>query len=274
MHLSLPPAHWDQTARAAALERRDDVIVDLVREYGSSHLDQKVDNFRDVGPFPQSILGYHNEFLAQIRRAFVIGAYYPALTGAVSLGERILNHVVIALSSSFTKSRKYHKARAIAVQGGDDNWAKLIAILQEWNVLLDREAYDNTEYPSVAGQFLKLRELRNRAVHYHGGAIEDDIRGAAIESIELVQSIILRQFGFFTYQPWFMRNTPGAQFIRRQYESDAFVMHYYPPNCLYVGPYYKIEFRNGQGTVIDNYPYEQEDISDDEFAELWLSARK
>lgn len=274
MHLREPLAHWDEPARTAALARREQTLLDLEADYGARNITEKAENFKDVGPFPQSILSYHNSFLIQVRSAFVFASYYPALTGAASLGERLLNHLVIKLHPHFTKSRTYKRAKRVACAGGDDSWTALLDILTDWEVLLPAATFSNSEYPAVADQFDALHKLRNKSVHYHGGEIESDIRGAALKAIELVQSIILRQFGFFAYQPWFMRNTPGAQFIAKDFEQHAFVVEYYLPNCLYVGPHHRIEPSALGGVVFDDYPYEEVDISDDQFRELWLVARR
>lgn len=273
LQLQDPPGDWDDVARAAAEARKRAVLSELEFQYGRASMETKARDFEDIGPFPQSVIGYHNVFLTETRSAFTIGAYFPALTGATSLGERLLNHMLISLHGSFPKSRRYKRAVAIARRGGDTHWRNLIEILVSWDVLLPAATHENASYPIVADLFERLCDLRNRAVHYHGGVIDTDVRGAALEAIIAVQAIILRQFGLFAYQPWFMRDTPGAQFITKSAESAPFVRQYYLPNCLYVGPHHRIESRDGVFQVIDDGPYETRDISDDEFRRLWLESR-
>jgi len=268
-----PPAHWDETAREAAIVRQSHVREGLERQYGTAQRDQKAQDFKDLGSFPQSILGYHNRFLMEIRDAFVVGGYYPALTGAGSFGERLLNNMVIRLYSSFPKSRKYRKARSIALNGGCDDWNVLIDILKEWDVLLPEESYQDISYAAVSDQFRELKSLRDQAVHYNGEAIEANVRGEALRAIHVLQSILLRQFGLFAYQPWFMRNTPGVQFVAKNWEHRPFVCEFYLPNCLLVGPYHRVETRDGQMVIVDDYPYESIEVSDDEFRDALLLHR-
>lgn len=268
-----PPEHWDPIAREAALVRKRSVLQEIDHEYGMEEREQKTQNFKDVGPFPQSILSYHNPFLVEVRRAFVAGGYYPALTGAASLGERLLNHMVISLHSLHGKSSKYRKARSICAAGGCTDWSVLIDILADWDILLPASSTHGVAYVAVADQFRELKELRNLAVHYNGGVIEADVRGAALGAITTLQSIILRQFGFFAFQPWFMRDTPGAQFVQKSWEHNSFVATYYLPNCLRVGPYYRIERIQDELTVVDDHPYQAIEISDDEFRDAFVTSR-
>ena len=72
----------------------------VVTRYGAFDAQTKAQNLKDMGNAPFSILAFHNKFLHQIRDSFILGAYYPALTGACALGERILNHLALNLLES------------------------------------------------------------------------------------------------------------------------------------------------------------------------------
>lgn len=77
------------------------LLKDLILQFGEDQAELKIRNFIDVQSKPFSIIAYHNIFLNQIRNAFIIGCYYPALIGACTLGERILNHLTINLRDHF-----------------------------------------------------------------------------------------------------------------------------------------------------------------------------
>ena len=49
------------------------------------------------------------------------------------------------------------------------------------------------------------------------------MREDALLALTLLGKIISRQFGYFGSQPWFIENTPGAQFIKAEYENHPFV---------------------------------------------------
>ena len=80
---------WDNDVKEQHIENRKTTIAGLIFQYGERNIDAKVQNFTDLKYKPFSVSAFHNKFLEQIRNAYVIGSYYPALTGACALGERI-----------------------------------------------------------------------------------------------------------------------------------------------------------------------------------------
>jgi hypothetical protein len=83
-------------------QNKTQITEELLCEFGPVGGDQKVANFKDMGAAPWSIIGFHNKFMRQLRYAFVIGSYYPSLTAACALGERVLNQLMIHLRDDFT----------------------------------------------------------------------------------------------------------------------------------------------------------------------------
>lgn len=84
---------WDEKVKELHIKNREETIRELAKQYGEWGLEAKVKNFQDLKFKPFSVAAFHNKFLEQIRNSYVIGGYYPALTGACALGERILNHL-------------------------------------------------------------------------------------------------------------------------------------------------------------------------------------
>jgi hypothetical protein len=54
----------------------------------------------------------------------------------------------------------------------------------------------------------------NRSVHFNS-ATYSTLREDALSALKTLGRVIQLQFGGFGRQPWFIENTPGAQFIRR-----------------------------------------------------------
>src|SRR5579862_549724 len=105
--LTEPTEGWSEDARRLHLENRERVKAGLVQEFGTVLLDRKIENFVAIGFKPFSVLAYHNTLYDQARRAFVIGAYYPALLAACALGERILNHLILDLRDFYKHTLEY-----------------------------------------------------------------------------------------------------------------------------------------------------------------------
>ncbi len=194
----------------------------LVAEFGELNKDAKLANFIALDTKPFSILAFHNRFFAQVRNSFVMGAYYPALVGACALGERILNHLLLALRDDYKGTPEYKR-----VFGKDsfDDWTIPIDVLNAWGVLLS----------DVIENFLKLKDMRNRAIHFRLETDHND-REPALEALNCIRAIIGSQFASLGTQPWFMTGIPGEIYIKQAWEEKPFIRKIYLPNCALVGP--------------------------------------
>lgn len=245
---------WDEKIKKQWAQNKEKIRTGISNEFGELDGELKIKNFIDLEATPVSILAFHNRFFRQIRKSFTIGAYYPALTGACSLGERILNHLVLRLRDEFKDTPEYKKVQD---RKSFQNWDLMIDVLVSWNVLL----------PDVAQNFRKLKTIRNQeAVHFFPDVDFKD-REIALKAIKLLSQIIQGQFAFFGPQPWLIEGTKGAFFIKKEYEKHPFIKEVYLPNCVLVGPFYKIETHSGKWVVVDDYKYENTEITDQEFKE-------
>jgi hypothetical protein len=93
------------------------------------------------------------------------------------------------------------------------------------------------------------------------------LRSDALAALKRLDRIIAKQFGYFGGQPWFIPDTPGAQFIGRAWETNPFVRTYIIPRSGFVGFLYGMEFASGGGwRHLDYADYGNEALSDEEFA--------
>lgn len=253
LSLQEPEEHWDEQVKINQRDNRAQQIERLKQEYGSLRIEDVIQNVTDLGAKSMSLLTYHNRFHEQARRSFVAGAYYPALVAACALGERILNHLVLDLRDSFKSSQHYRK---VYRNDSFDNWPLAISVLTDWKVLVD----------GVGNEFLALAELRNRSVHFNPETYKS-LRDDALAALQRLNTIIARQFGYFGRQPWFIENTPGAQFVKRAYETDPFVRTYVIPRSGFIGPLYGMErTQDGYWMHLDYSDYGDDQITDGEFA--------
>jgi hypothetical protein len=182
-------------------ENRARQVTRLEEECGTRHIETVIKNAMDLGPKAISLLAYHNQLHEQVRRSFVASSYYPALVAAYALGERILNHLVLDLRDSFKSSEHYKK---IYRKGSFDDWPFAVSVLTDWNVLAD----------GVGATFLALGDRRNRSIHFNPETTRS-LRNDALAALRQLNDMVAKQFGLFGGQPWFIENTPGAQFIKR-----------------------------------------------------------
>lgn len=247
--------HWDEETKKLWRQNKAKVSEGLKAEFGDLGIEAKIENFIAIDSKPFSTLSYHNRFFHQVRQAYVIGAYYPALVGACALGERILNHLIIDLRTFYSATPEY---RHVYRKKSFDNWDVPIDTLLAWDVLL----------PDVVDEFRALKSLRHRSIHFNietYATLKDD----ALAAILHMRSIIHRQFGSHGQQPWFLKGTKGHQFIAREWESHPFIQTYFLHNCPFVGPLFSMEHGEQGWRFIDFPDYGEGDWSDEEFAKAF-----
>lgn len=252
-----PGPGWSEEAKQLHLENRKKVRRGLEVQFGKEALDRKVADFVAIKSKPFSILAYHNQFFDQVRKAFVLGSYYPALVGACALGERILNHMILDLRSAYSATPEF---RRVHRKDSFDDWRVPIATLEAWGVLL----------PEAVTEFSALMMLRHRSIHFNVSTYAT-LREDALAAILHLREIIETQFGAFGSKPWLIPGTAGLMFIRKDWEDHPFIRAYHARSCPFVGPYVAISFEQGLH-YIDHNDYGSGDWSDEEFATVY-SAR-
>lgn len=245
---------WEEQIKAQWRQNKSQIREGLIHEFGTRNHEQKIANFVELGANPISLLTFHNEFLRQCRNSFVCGSYYPALVSACTLGERILNRLILHLRDHYKSTPQYQK---IYRKKSFDNWSLAIDTLDSWNVLL----------PGPCAEFCQLEDLRNKAVHFNPEADHND-RELALSAVKLLQSIIEKQFSAFGSQPWYISGVGGAAYVSKAWEDKPFVKEVVLPACRLVGPYHRLEHGTRGWIVEDNHEYEEKEISDGEFAAL------
>lgn len=236
------------------LERQVNQIKEsLITQYGTKRADQKLQNLKDIGPKQFSIVGYHNVLLTQVRDSFVFENYYPSLTSACSLGERILNHLILDLRNDYSETEEYQEVKN---QKSFTNWDIMINTLSNWEVLL----------PTVTEKFRDLKKLRHKSVHFNPN-LTIDLRKYAFEAVKLIQEILFEQFSASGIQPWFITGIPGEIYIKIEWEDHPFISKFYLPNSIYVGPKHRIKSLEPL-QIEDEDNYSNTTIDDTEFVRL------
>jgi len=253
--ISLEPLSnlWDERAKELHRTNQECIKLGLINQFGSRDISTKIENFVAIGTKPMSVLAYHNEFFEQVRNAFVMGQYYPALVGACALGERILNHLILDMRPFFANTPEY---RRVYRKDSFDNWDVPINTLEAWDIVL----------PKAITEFRALKTLRHRSIHFNIGTY-NTLRDDALAAIMHMRTIIEQQFGSFAVRPWFIPGTLGHVFIRKSYEMHPFVKTYFVPRCPFVGPLFGMGLAKGGGWEVYDVPdYGDGGYTDEEFA--------
>lgn len=248
---------WEDQIKEQWRQNKEKVENEIRSQYGDVNLDRKIIDFADFGRVPFSIFSYHNDLLHQARSSFVHGLYYPALVSLCTLGERILNHLILDLRDDFKSSAHYRK---VYRKESFDNWEKMIEILSDWEVF---------QSATVADNFGKLRAVRNRSIHFNEDTYKN-LRADALEASDLICAIIETQFGHDGQDlKWLIPGTLGHRFVRHTSEQDPFLRRFYFPQCPKVSPYFSINFIADGVLFFDFENASEIEVPDDEFCKLF-----
>jgi len=246
------PEHWEESVRELRGVNQAQTLADLKADYGEADFETKLNNFKELGPKPLSVVAFHNNFLNQARHAFIHGQYYPSLTAVCALGERVLNHLVFNLRDCYKGSSLYMKVHR---KKSFNNWSLMIDALVQWGVLTGK----------AETGFRSLAERRNFALHFNP-EVEMKERWFAFEAIKNFEEIVTHQFAFFGNLPWLLP-AQGEFYIRKEWEQSPFIRLVYIPNSHYVG-YKHVVISVIPWTIRDAQDYPEEEVSDVEFVRL------
>jgi hypothetical protein len=239
--LNLPGAIDPQTVSGA--------VGSVAHRHGLLNIQDKYTRWLNLSPSALCVPVEWHELLREVESAYVHGDYFPALTSACCLGERILNHLIIGLRD-YSKSSPHYKK--VAQKDSFQDWKKLISILKEWRILDD----------DLSNHFKRLLDLRNPAVHF--GGLQDKMQNAntAVQEVYYVTS---KMFGeasshFFVCD--------GEFYVKKDKISSPIVKEFIIPHCCLLSYKHNVESRDGVPTIVDDLSCQDVELSDEEFIEF------
>lgn len=267
---------WEDKIKKQHIENRKKVINGIISEYGNADGENKINRFIELGPKPISIIAYHNSLLDEIRKSYIMGAYYPALISSCTLGERILNHLILDLRDKYKHLKEelpehpcvdcnefqYLKENGLVRTKFDiytckdcSNWNLMINELSKW------EVFNN----DVKRIFKKLSKKRHKSVHFNEKTIVN-LKRESIETVRLLQKVI--QTLFPAWGSEYFIPARGEAFLKKELESKPFFKKYYIPNSKLVSPYHKVTSVRPIFNIEDIELETYDEVSDDKFVEL------
>lgn len=230
----------------------------VISRYGESDIENKYKRYISFRPPSFRMITEYHELLQEIEDSYVYGLYYPSLTSACCLGERIFNILILKLRGYYKKSKYY---KQIYNKESFNDWTKAIEILCDWNVI---------DSADIKAKYEELQEIRHGVIHFNKLG---DIEGKAINALKIIYDITAYFFAVGSRKDIYFW-CPGEIYIKKEAEQVPFVREMILPHCYLVGYGHRIESINKQGVLKDNIVYEKKDINDEEFIELRKSLRQ
>lgn len=234
------------TLQGAEREREIEQLKSMIAATrGPLNIDEKFARWMELDLYTLRSRVEFEDFIEQVAEAYVSTLDYPALTGACCIGERILNILILKLRDHFRSSPHYgdiHRKQSF------NDWDYAMEILDDWDIL-------NAD---MLRHFGELKEIRNRRVHYQ------PIGDARADALQAIKNALWLTHAIFGVRADLTFTTMGEIYIKKAVEASPLVKEFFLPSCIQVG--YK--YRQEGGLIHDDEPYENREITDEEFARL------
>jgi hypothetical protein len=204
------------------VDQKKDIEKKLRSEWGEFEFESKLKRFVQLDLSFLGIPEEYYELLQPVVASYCCGYFYPAMTSAGALGERILNRLIIKLRDHFKSSDYYKK---IWNKDSFDQWDLPLSILNEWGIIS----------AGVKSAFQRLQKYRNESIHYNEGY---DFETNSHDAVKALADIINNQFNYINRKDLFcVFDMPGEIWVKSTVVNDPFIKEFVLPHCLQLTPF-------------------------------------
>lgn len=201
----------------------------LRRECGSKNFDEKFARWKNIKYPPIGLIEEYPEKIAEIINSYAMANWYPAVTSACCLGERILNRLVLKCRDYFKGHPEYKK---IYNKDSFDNWDRMLGLIEDWKLIP----------PRAIELFGELAPIRNDTVHYNDGydfkAVAESVVNKLIEAVTEVFGVMNRTDIYLVF------DVPGEVWVRSAADKTPFVREFVLPHCYHAHAVHEIDSAN------------------------------
>jgi len=222
----------------------------LKTELGSIDFIKKFERWKTIDYPPIGLIDEYQYKIQQIINTYCMGYFYPAVTSACCLAERILNRLVIKTRDYFKSHPEYKK---IYRKSSFDDWEKMLCLISDWQLVPE----------NAVNLFRNLMPIRHESIHYNENYDFESIAPVAINNLI---AAIIEIFGVENRKDiYLVFDVPGEIWVRSAVENQPFVMEFIRPHCYYAHAIHDIDPTAGR--IIERLG-KTGPLTDEEFIEL------
>lgn len=239
----------------ALKEQADSYTEHLKSVLGEHNFQEKFERWRKIDYPPLGLIDEYPEKITQIIHTYSAGYYYPAVTSACCLAERILNRLILKTRVHFKSHSHYKK---IYRKNSFDDWGKMLTVINDWKII-----------PEKAVEFMReLMPVRHQSIHYNESY---DFESIAPIAINKLIAAITEIFGVINRKDiYLVFDIPGEIWVRSEAEKLPFVKEFVLPHCYYAHAVHDVDFDNKK---ITEKLGKTGPLTDEEFVELRKSSK-
>lgn len=232
----------------------DDYKEHLKSVLGESDFDQKFERWLKIDYPPLGLIEEYPDKVQQIINAYSAGFYYPAVTAACCLAERILNRLIIKTRHHFKSNAHYKK---VYNKDSFDDWNSMLKVISDWQ-LISLKAVDLMH---------EIKPIRHKTIHYTESY---NFEAIALTVINKLIAAITEIFGVMNRRDiYLIFDVPGEVWVRSEAEKLPFVKEFILPHCYYAHAVHEIDFDSKK---ITERLGKVGKLTDEEFVELRKSS--
>ncbi|MDQ7837228.1 MAG: hypothetical protein RDU59_01900 [Thermodesulfobacteriota bacterium] len=234
----------------ALKEQADTNTEHLKAALGHEKFEQKLERWLRIQYPPLGLIDEYPEKITQIINTYSAGYFYPAVTSACCLAERILNRLILKTREHFKGDPHYKR---VYRKESFDDWGKMITIIHDWRLVPEKAITTMKE----------LMPIRHQSIHYSGTfdfeAIASDVINKLIAAITEIFGVINRKDIYLVF------DVPGEIWVRHHAQDHPFVKEFVLPHCYYAHAVHDIDFEKQK---ISERLGKIGQLTDDEFVQL------
>lgn len=239
----------------ALKEQAESYTEHLKAILGNDNFQEKFERWRSIDYPPLGLIDEYPEKITQIIHTYSAGYFYPAVTSACCLTERILNRLILKTRGHFKDHVHYKK---ICRKESFDDWAKMVTVISDWQII-----------PEKAINLIKeLMPIRHQSIHYNESynfeAIASNVINKLIAAITEIFGVINRKDIYLVF------DVPGEIWVRFEAQQNPFVKEFVLLNCYHAHAVHDIDFEKKK---ITERLGKIGPLTDKEFVELRKSSK-